>query len=62
MKFSMNIKKLNEKATVPTYGSEYAAGADLYACEGGEVTLYEEKRDFKTYKVTYTGDKVRINV
>ena len=39
MKFSMNIKKLNEKATVPTYGSEYAAGADLYACEGGEVTI-----------------------
>ena len=35
----MNIKKLNEKATVPTYGSEFAAGADLYACEGGEVTL-----------------------
>ncbi|MFA9462841.1 MAG: dUTP diphosphatase [Velocimicrobium sp.] len=28
----VNIKKLNEKATIPTYGSEYAAGADLYAC------------------------------
>ena len=26
------IKKLNSKATLPTYGSEYAAGADLYAC------------------------------
>lgn len=26
------IKKLNENATIPTYGSEYAAGADLYAC------------------------------
>lgn len=39
MKFSMNIKKLNENATIPTYGSEYAAGADLYACEGGEVTI-----------------------
>ncbi len=35
----MNIKKLNEKAIVPTYGSAYAAGADLYACEGGEVTI-----------------------
>ena len=32
------------------------------SCEGGEVTLYEEKRDFKTYKVTYTDDKVRITV
>ena len=39
MSFSMNIKKLNEKAIVPTYGSAYAAGADLYACEGGEVTI-----------------------
>lgn len=26
------IKKLNENATLPTYGSDYAAGADLYAC------------------------------
>ena len=28
---SMNIKKLNEKAILPTRGSEYAAGYDLYA-------------------------------
>ena len=28
----VNIKKLNEKAILPTYGSEYSAGADLYAC------------------------------
>lgn len=35
----MNIKKLNDKAIVPTYGSAAAAGADLYACEGGEVTI-----------------------
>ena len=39
MSFAMNIKKLNENATVPTYGSAYAAGADLYACEDGEVTI-----------------------
>lgn len=26
------IKKLNENAVIPTYGSEFAAGADLYAC------------------------------
>ena len=39
MGFKMNIKKLNEKAVVPTYGSEFAAGADLYACEGGEITI-----------------------
>ena len=28
----VNIKKLNPNATVPTYGSLYSAGADLYAC------------------------------
>ena len=39
MKFEMNIKKLNDKAIVPTYGSAFAAGADLYACEGGEITI-----------------------
>ena len=39
MKFEMNIKKLNENAIVPTYGSEFAAGADLYACEGGEISI-----------------------
>jgi dUTP pyrophosphatase len=35
----VNIKKLNENATMPTYGSEYAAGADLYACVDGDVTI-----------------------
>ena len=30
----VQVKKLNEKAVLPTYGSAYAAGADLYAvCE-----------------------------
>lgn len=32
MKFNVNIKKLNEKAIIPTYGTSYSAGADLYAC------------------------------
>ena len=39
MSISMNIKKLREDATVPTYGSACAAGADLYACEDGNVTI-----------------------
>lgn len=33
------VKKLNEKAVLPTYGSAYAAGADLYACEETPVTI-----------------------
>ena len=39
MNIDMKIKKLNENATVPTYGSACAAGADLYACESSPVTI-----------------------
>ncbi|MBQ3017755.1 MAG: dUTP diphosphatase [Clostridia bacterium] len=35
----VNIKKLNENAIIPTYGSEYAAGADLYACIDEDVVI-----------------------
>ena len=35
----VNIKKLNEKAVVPTYGSEFSAGADLYACIDEPLTI-----------------------
>lgn len=35
----VNVKKLNENAILPSYGSEFAAGADLYACTDGEVTV-----------------------
>ena len=37
--FDINIKKLNENATIPSYGSEFAAGADLYACMDEPVTI-----------------------
>lgn len=40
MSAKVNIKKLNEKAVIPTYGSEFAAGADLYACLEETVTIY----------------------
>ena len=33
------VKKLKENATMPTYGSEFAAGADLYACIDEAVTI-----------------------
>ena len=35
----INVKKLNENAILPSYGSEFAAGADLYACIESEVTV-----------------------
>lgn len=39
MKFSMNIKKLRDAAKTPTYGSEFSAGADLYACLDEAITV-----------------------
>lgn len=35
----IRIKKLNEKATVPTYGTEYSAGADLYNLADNDLTV-----------------------
>ena len=39
MQYDVRIKKLREKAVVPTYGSEFAAGADLYAAVEESVTI-----------------------
>ena len=35
----IRVKKLNENAILPTYGSAEAAGADLYACLSEPVTI-----------------------
>jgi dUTP pyrophosphatase len=45
-KFDVNIKKLNENAIIPTYGTEYAAGADLYACMEEAVTINPGETSF----------------
>lgn len=39
MSANVNVKKLNAAATLPTYGSDYAAGADLYACLTDSKTI-----------------------
>ena len=39
MQYDVRIKKLRENAAVPTYGSEFAAGADLYAAVEESVTI-----------------------
>ena len=36
---SIKIKKLNENAIIPTYGTEFSAGADLYALQGEAITV-----------------------
>lgn len=36
---TVKLKKLNQNAIVPKYGTPYATGADLYACEGKDVLV-----------------------
>ena len=36
---TIRVKRLNEKAIIPTYGSKEAAGADLYACLDAPITV-----------------------
>ena len=36
---NIRVKKLRENAQLPTYGSQWAAGADLYACLDEAVTI-----------------------
>lgn len=36
---TIKIKKINENAFIPTRGSKYAAGYDLYACIDEQVEI-----------------------
>ena len=46
MKVNIPVKKLRENAILPTYGSEEAAGADLYACLEEDVVIKPGKTAF----------------
>lgn len=39
----VKIKKLNENAIIPTSGSEYSAGMDLYACIDAPIRIPSRK-------------------
>lgn len=44
--YDINVKKLDASAILPTYGTPYAAGADLYACMKEAVTIAPGKTEF----------------
>lgn len=52
----VKFKKLNSKATVPSYGSASAAGADLYACLDGGKEVFESGET----KLIHTGIALEI--
>lgn len=43
---SVKLKKLTEEAIIPTYGTEYSAGADLYNCMKEAVTIAPGETQF----------------
>ena len=51
----VKIKKLNENAIIPTYGTEYSAGADLYALLDSSVKIAPHETTF-----IHTGISVEI--
>lgn len=46
MKTNVKIKKLNENAIIPTYGTEFAAGSDLYVCTDESITINPGETQF----------------
>ena len=45
-KQTLKFKKLDARATPPTYGSAFSAGADLYACMDEAVTIAPGQAQF----------------
>lgn len=46
MKQNVKIKKLSPQAIIPTYGTEFSAGADLYACTETPIIIHPNETQF----------------
>lgn len=51
----IRLKKINKDAKIPSYGSEFSAGADLYACEENERTIIPHET-----RLIHTGIAIEI--
>lgn len=51
----IRLKKINKDAKTPSYGSEFSAGADLYACEENEITIIPHET-----RLIHTGIAIEI--
>lgn len=51
----IKIKRLNDRAIIPTYGTEFSAGADLYALLDSAITIQPHETVF-----VHTGISVEI--
>ena len=43
MSTKVKVKKLDQRAKMPTYGTEFSAGADLYARSDAPITVEAHK-------------------
>lgn len=51
----IRIKRLNERAVIPTYGTEYSAGADLYA-------LLDEPCEIKPHETVFVHTGISVEI
>lgn len=51
----IRLKKINKDAKIPSYGSEFSAGADLYACDENEITIIPHET-----RLIHTGIAIEI--
>lgn len=54
----MNKEKIDRHENL--FYISFKKGTVPKSIDGGEISLYEEHREFDTYKVTHTGDKIEI--
>ena len=57
-----NMPDLSDDILKREFYISLTIGTEPKACEGGLIELYEEKKDFKTYKITYTKDRIMLLV
>ena len=55
----LNIKKLNDNAKVPTYGSDYAAGLDLYSSVDLLIPSNTRKHVSTGISIAWNGDDAK---
>ena len=56
-KMNVKIKKLSGNAVIPTYGSEFSAGADIYACISEPLVIEPGRTE-----LVHTGFSIEIPV
>ena len=52
---TLKVKLNNENASVPTFGSQYAAGMDLYSCEDIIIPSHKTKAIDTGISVSWSG-------